>query len=244
MNLYRRFVLGSGIAVALSAGLAVVALAAAGGSLPPGSYTFTSTNASAVFGTFAPPAPSSGASVSVFRGMTSFQPEDSPGGSGTVSNMTTISLQVFSGGGAFGCFVLSPAHAGDFVVASDLTSAALHTTLYAADQCPGLPRVLTSSGPMAIAPGGGGLQFPIVLNVTWTWKGLAGTGQAENQFECGEYQTQSNNVYLSAGQNATGTITMGSLTMLSGARSSSAGLFSNTTNLDISGTPLAACFGS
>lgn len=250
MNLYRRLVLGSGIAIALAGAMAVAAFAAAGpgggGGLPPGSYTFTGTNAAAFFGTFGLPGPpTSGASVSVFRGMTSFQPEESQNGSGTVSNMTTIFLQVFSGGSAFGCFVLSPTHAGDFVVASDMTSATLQTTLTAGDQCPGPPRVLTSSGPMAAAGGGGGfgLQFPIVLNVTWTWKGVAGAGESQNQFQCGDYETQSQTVSLSAGQNAKGTIKMGQLTVLSGASASSAGLRTDTTNLEVSGAPLAACFG-
>src|ERR1700704_2942130 len=125
--IFRRLALVFSIAICGSVALAAAA-SAAGGGLGPGKYSFTSSAANALFGAGAkggPPAPTF--SVSVNRGLNSFQPMH-PKGPRTVFESTMVFVNEFdaTGAGGSGCFVIPES---DFTVAKDLQSAALHTTL-------------------------------------------------------------------------------------------------------------------
>lgn len=242
MNIPGKLVLASSIALGLLTALAVVAFAAGGPS--SGTYTFTAESAFAGFSSKDSPA---GAWVSVNRGMTAFRPDDSTVAATPASPATTIILTVSKADGSvgFGCFLLAPNHATDFQITPDLHSASLNTTLTAADQCPGAPRVLAGKGPSVLGGGGkgGGLPFPVVLNIAWNWNGVVANGTSQSELVCADYQTNSTAFFQSAGQTANGSISVGGASVLGGAGSSSASLHSDRSQVEISGNPLPACFG-
>ena len=234
-SLLGRFALVMSIAICGSLALATAVGAAGGGKLVPGEYVFTSISASATQGTGKPGAPSTqGVNVYVNRGLNSYQPED---GAGTVTNSTMVNVVTFSPtGGAYGCFVIDPS---EFTVSRDLQSASLHTTLTAANACPGVGAPVTGKTDVAPKPsGGGGLPLPMTIDLTWKGFGVTSTSRDRSTFECLDYSTQSTLVARSAGAAATGTVSI-----VSGPfKSDAAGVTSTDSRLAISGTPNPACF--
>jgi hypothetical protein len=234
-SLLRRFALVVSIAICGSLALATAVGAAGGGKLVPGEYVFTSISASATMGSGKLGAPSTqGVNVYVNRGLNSFQPED---GIGTVTNSTMVNVVTFSPtGGAYGCFVIDPS---EFTVSKNLQSASLHTTLTAANACPGVGAPVT--GKTDVAPkagGGGGLPLPMTIDLTWNGFGVTSTTRDRSSFECLDYSTQSTLVAHSAGAVATGAVSI-----VSGPfRSDAAGVSSTDSHLEINGTPNPACF--
>jgi hypothetical protein len=196
----RRFALVVSIAFCGSLALAVAAIAAGGGGLPPGDYTFTSTNAGAFFGTLKGGPPGQmGFSVNVFQGLNSFSPEDGKG-EPVVTNSTVVQFSLFSDTSSAGaCYVLT--NPSDFKVNRNLQTASLHTTL--TTLCPGFAAPLGKT--VAPLAGGGGLPPSIRVDVTWTGLGVVSTGHDRSTFQCLKYQTQSNNTIRSANANASGT---------------------------------------
>ena len=196
----RRFALVVSIVFCGSLALAVAAIAAGGGGLPPGDYTFTSTNASAFFGTLKGGPPGQmGFSVNVFQGLNSFAPEDGKGGP-IVTNSTVVQFSVFSDTSSSGaCYILDKP--SDFKVNRDLQTASLHTTL--STLCPGFAAPLGKS----LAPLAGGSALPATIRVDVTWKGLGVTsvGRDRSTFQCLKYNIQSTNTVRSANANASGT---------------------------------------
>ena len=223
--------------VSLTSAAAVIA---AGGGLAPGDYVFNNTSARASFTEAGGGKGAAGFDVTVNRGLNSFQPEDGDG-SPTVTRSTMVSLFEFSPatGGGGGCFVINPA---DFTVSQNNQRASLHTTLTAAQACPGAGSPVTGSGlsaPLGGGGGGGGLVFPVKLDVTWTGLGVTGTGRDSSSFTCAEYSTRATNLSRTAGAGAAGTVSGldGSFT------TAFAAVVSTDTHLDISGAPIPACFG-
>jgi len=237
----RRLALVFSIAICGSLALAAAAVAAGGG-LGPGSYTFSSTGANAFFGGGAkggPPTPTF--IVSVNQGLNSFQPMH-PKGPRIVMNSTMVFLTEFdaTGAGGYGCFVVPP---GDFTVAKNLQSAALHTTLTAGEACPGYGTPVAAGKNLSAyaggGGGGGGLVLPITVDVTWTGNGVVSTYKNRSSFQCLSYSEDGTSSYRDSSGNASG-----ATSALSGQFTS---VFSDVSSadsqLDISGTSQPPCFG-
>ena len=240
MILVKKFALAVSTVFAASLVLAVaVGAAVGGGGLGPGTYSFTSKEAGATFGTpKGGPSSQQGFSVIVDRGLNSFRPKD-PKAPRTVSNDTIVSLVIFddSGNATFGCFVINPA---DFAVSKDLQSARLHTTLTADEFCPGFGSPVTGTkgaAPFAVS-GGGGLPLPITLDIAWSGMGVIATGTDRSTSQCLDYSTQFSSSYQSTNAKASGTISA-----ISGSFDSQfADVTSSEVKATIKGTPQPACF--
>jgi hypothetical protein len=234
--LIRRLVLIVSIVFTGSIALAVAATAAGGG-LGPGSYTFTGTSASAYFGGFKGGPPHATFSVSVNRGLNSFEPED---GSTTVVQNTMVFFTQFdpTGAGGFGCFIIPPA---DFTVSSDLQSAALHTTLTSNNLCPGFGKPLGAATSGSGTPGlGGSLSLPITVDVTWSGVGVVSTFTDQFSYSCLARQTAGDSTFRdSVGGKATGTTSS-----LTGQFTTSvADVASQQGQLEVQGDVQPPCFG-
>ena len=236
----RRLALVFSIAICGSLALAAAA-SAAGGGLGPGKYTFTSSAANAFFGAGAkggPPAPTF--SVSVNQGLNSFQPIH-PKGPRTVFESTTVYITEFdtTGAGGSGCFIIPK---GDFTVAKNLQSAALHTTLTAAESCPGYASPVAAGknvAPYAGGGGGAGLVLPIKLDVSWTGSGVVSTYQDQSTFQCLDYNEEG----TSSRRDSTGSAA-GTISALAGSFTSDlADVSSAASQLDIKGTSQPPCSG-
>jgi hypothetical protein len=236
MSLLRRFALMFSIVLVGSLAFAAGAVAASG-ALAPGSYVFTSTSADATFGVAKGSPPSAqGFSVFVNRGLNSYQPENGKG-QRTVTNSTMVQLSMFSAtGSTFGCFTIDPSN---FKVNKSLQSASLHTTLTAADACPGVGAPVTGKSDIVPAPGnGGGLSLPITIDLTWSGLGVTATSRDRNSLACLDYSTQGTNTSRTSSATVSGTISA-----LSGLLNSDvSGISTTDTRLDISGTPDPRCF--
>ncbi len=236
----RRLVLLVSIAFCGSLALAAGAVAAGGGGLAPGQYTFNDVSANAFFGgKGGPPAPTF--SIFVNRGLNSFEPSDGHGeGQGTVTQSTMVQLQETdaSGFSSFGCFVIPD---GDFVVAGNLQSASLHTTLTATDICPGAGSPVGGApqpGPKA-ATGGGGLTLPISVNLKWSGANVISTSHDRFSMRCLDLtETGANTFRDSLGGSASGSIDTST-----GLSSQSADVSAQTGSLDIQGAAQPPCFG-
>ena len=202
----RRLVLVASIVCCGSLALAAGASAAKGGALGPGDYTFTSTSANAFFGGGkGGKVPQPSFSVFVSRGLNSFEP-DQKNATNTVMQSTMVQYTEFdsTGVGGFGCFIIPE---GDFTVAKNLQSASLHTTLTANNVCPGAGTPVgggKNAAPMP--PSGGGLTFPITVDVTWSGVGVTTSQRDRFSFTCLKHQENgTNNSRDSIGGTASGT---------------------------------------
>jgi hypothetical protein len=231
MTLLRRLVLIVSIVVSGSLALALAATAAGsagpapggkgGGPLGPGQYTFTDTSVSAIFGA---PTAKGGIPqflISVNRNVSSFQPDE---GQDSVTKGTTVTLQITTPAiTGFGCFTIDPSN---FTVSKDLQTAALHTTLSA--PCPG-------------KPSGSGLPPSIRLDVTWAGNGVVGASRNNNNFECADYATSTNFVAHAAGNTASGSVTLQSVTLLPQGPADASTLQSSETRTHITGVEQTSC---
>jgi hypothetical protein len=209
MSIVRRLAFVVSIVFCGSLALAAAVVAAGGGGgLGPGVYTITDKNANATFGTLKGGPPNQqGFNVNVDQGLNSFRPKD-PNGPRTVMNDTIVSLSIFDdlGNYSYGCFIINPA---DFTISKNLQTARVHTTLSAAEVCPGFGAPLTgnSVGANAFSGGGGtGLPLPISLDVTWTGLGVTSTSTDRSTYQCLDYSTQFNSAFSSSSATASGTI--------------------------------------
>jgi hypothetical protein len=233
MTLLRRLVLIVSIVVSGSLALALAATAAGtgagpvpggkgGGPLGPGQYTFTDTSASAIFG-----APTNKGGIpqfviSVDRNVSSFHPDE---GQDSVTKGTTVTLQITTPAiTGFGCFTIDPS---SFTVSKDLQTAALHTTL--STPCPG-------------KPSGSGLPASIRLDIAWAGNGVVGNSRNSNNFECADYSTSTDFVAHAAGNKASGSVTLQSVSLLPQGPADASTLQSSETHTRISGVEQAACF--
>jgi len=240
MILVKKLALVVSVVFGASLVLAAAAVAAGGGDLGPGTYSFTTKEAGATFGTpKGGPSSQQGFSVIVNRGLNSFRTRD-PKAPRTVLNTSIVSLVIFddAGDATFGCFIINPA---DFTVSKDLQSAKLRTTLTADEVCPGLgsPVSGTKGAPPFGGPGGGAaLPLPISLDIAWTGNGVAVTGTDRSTTQCLDYSTQFNSSYQFSSASASGTISAiaGSFT------TPLAGVTSSDIKATIKGTPQPACF--
>jgi hypothetical protein len=243
MTVLRRLALVISIVFCGSLALAGAAVAAAsgGGGLGPGVYAFANKSASATFGTLkgGPPG-QQGFSVNVDQGLNSFRPKD-PEGPRTVMDSTIVSLSTFDEAGnlTFGCFVINPS---DFTVSKNLQKARVHTTLTAAELCPGFGAPVTgksSVSPVAPVGGGGaGLPLPISLDVTWTGLGVTSTATDRSTFECLDNSTQFSSLFHSSNANASGT-----MSAINGSFDTSLGVVSSSdTHATVKGVAQPACF--
>jgi hypothetical protein len=232
MTLLRRLVLIVSIVVSGSLALALAATAAGtsggtvpggkGGPLGPGQYTFTDSSASAIFGAATTKGGIPQFVISVDRNVSSFQPDE---GQDSVTKATTVTLQINTPAiTGFGCFTIDPSN---FTVSKDLQSAALHTTL--STPCPG-------------KPGGSGLPASIRLDVTWAGNGVVGTSHNNSNFECANYATSTNFVAHAAGNTASGSVTLQSVSLLPQGPADASTLSSSETRTHIRGVEQPACF--
>jgi hypothetical protein len=240
MILLKKLALVVSVVFGASLVLAAAVVAATGGDLGPGSYSFTSKEAGATFGTpKGGPSSQQGFSVIVDRGLNSFRPKD-PKAPRTVLNTSIVSLVIFddAGDATFGCFIINPS---DFTVSNDLQSAKLHTTLTADQVCPGYgsPVTGTKGAPPFGGPGGGAaLPLPISLDFSWTGAGVAVTGTDRSTTQCLDYSTQFNSSYQSSSASASGTISA----IAGSFNTPNAGVTSSDIKATIKGTPKPACF--
>jgi hypothetical protein len=241
MSLVRRLALVVSIAVFGSLALAgAVGAAGGGGGLGPGTYIFSNKDASATFGTMrgGPPG-QQGFSVIVDRGLNSFRPRD-PNGQRTIMNSTIVSLAVFddAGNSTFGCFLVNPS---DFSISKNLQTASVHTTLTAAEVCPGFGAPVTAPQTgVSPLPGGGGiaLPLPISLDVTWSGMGVTATSTDRSTFQCLDYSTQFNSSYRSSNANASAT-----MSAIGGSFNTSLGVVSSSdTHATVKSSPEPSCF--
>jgi hypothetical protein len=239
--LIRRVSLVVSIVFCGSLAAAAAAVAAGGGGLGPGDYRFVNTTAAAQFGFPNDPTQTTGFDVFVSQGLNSFELDQGNNDNNPViSNSTLVQLQVFGvKGSGFFCFVLN--NQSDFKVSKNLQSASLHTNLTADEMCKtGAPVTGKAAGVTPFAGGGGpGLVPPFQIDITWTGTGVTGSGKDHNTFKCGSYSTDGTTVTKTAGENASGTISV-----LGGSfAASTAGIIFNDTHMNISGFPLQGCFG-
>jgi hypothetical protein len=236
----RRLVLVFSIVVCSSLALAT-AVFGAGGGLTPGQYSFNDTSANAFFG-YGKGGPPEGFSVFVNRGINSFEPEDSTGGT-TVVRSTMVQLAVYSATvNGFACYVIPES---DFVVSSNLQSASLHTTLTTANLCKGFGVPATSKTAVAplvanaAAAPAGGLPPTITLNVTWTGNGVTAYMTSKTSLECLDYSNQGSFKGRSVAAGAAGTISMlaGSFT----TAPNTAVIGSSDSTIEISGYQSPSC---
>lgn len=206
---------GGGLA-ALSLALAGSALAGGGGFPPPGNYTFNDTAAFASY-QIAPPGPTSGGDylfLSVDRGVQTFQPRNANQDGNDVitqaGTMLTLSASISSTNTfEYGCWMI-PDRA--FSVSDRLRSASL--TVHIDDKtvlCPGIPTGPAAAlGKGVVSPkgGGGGVTFPLPLDVSasWMWKGLVGSSHDTNSFKCGVLSVKSDSSRQSAMSTSTATV--------------------------------------
>lgn len=203
--LTRRLPMVFSIVILGSLAFAAGAVAAGGGGLGPGNYSFSNKSADASFGMGGKGGPA-GPSWSVFvnEGLNSFKPRS--GGSRLVDNSTVVFVTEFDalGNGGYGCFVVPNS---DFTVSRDLSTAALHTTLTLDEVCPGYASPVDGGNSVAYAGGGeGGLELPIRVDVTWTGRGAAGTSKSTFTFRCLTYGENGSGTYSFIGASASGTI--------------------------------------
>jgi hypothetical protein len=234
-------------------GLFSIALAgsavAGGGGWPPAPGTYKTKDISANASLAGPltticnpkgcfPQPSEIAYVNVDRGLHTFKPR---GGeilvqqSGTMLN---LSLYTTSGPGVNGCWIIADS---DFIVAENLSSASLLTTVPAASNCPGTPLAVSSTNvvtPKGGGGGGGGGTEPITLNVSWTFKGVVSHSQDEGELVCGSFKTKSAFDLDHATATSHGQITGASSTLTADFAS----IDNSSSKQVVKGTPLAACF--
>jgi hypothetical protein len=238
--LVRRLVLVFSIVFCGSLALAAAAVAAGGGGLAPGQYTFTNVGATAFFGgKGGGPQPSF--DIFVNRGLNSFQPEDNQGQDNEiVTKSTMIVLTAFDakGAGGTGCFIIPD---GDFVVAKNLQSASLHTTLTAQNQCPGPGQPVGGAptvGPKA-GGGGGGLQLPIAVNLTWKGAHVISTSRDHFTMSCLDHSVEGNNTL----RDSLGGSASGSIGSTSGLSTLAADVTSQDGTLEVQGQIQPPCFG-
>ncbi|HEY2598295.1 MAG TPA: hypothetical protein VGJ79_07420 [Candidatus Dormibacteraeota bacterium] len=239
MILVKKFALVVSLVFSGALALAAVAVAAGGGGLSPGAYTFTDKEAMATFGTLrgGPPG-QQGFSVIVDRGLNSFRNKGSEA-SRTVISSTMVSLTIFddAGSATFGCFMVNSA---DFSVSKDLQAANLHTTLTADEVCPGAGAPLTKTGastPFAVGGGGAALPLPITLDIAWTGLGVTSVGTDHSTSRCLDYSTDFNSTFKTSNANATGTISA-----INGSFATPFGdVISSDVKANIKGVPQTAC---
>lgn len=201
---------------ALSLAFAGSAAAGGGGFPPPGNYTFDDTGAFASY-QLAPPGPIGGGDfvfLSVDRGVQTFRPRNAnDDGSEVITQagtMLTLSASISSTNTfEFGCWMIPDSA---FVVGDNLHGASL--AVHITDQtllCPGIPTGPAAAlGKGVVSPkgGGGGVTFPLPLdvNASWTWKGLVGRSHDTNSFKCGVLSVKSDSSRDSAVSTSTGTV--------------------------------------
>jgi hypothetical protein len=214
-RLLRLVTVGGGL-TALSLAFAGSALAGGGGFPPPGSYALKDTGAFASY-EIAPPGPITGGDyvyLSVDRGVQTFRPRDPNGdGNGVITQAGTMlnlsaslsSTNTFE----YGCWMIPDSA---FAVGDNLHGASL--AVHITDQtplCPGIPTGPAAAlGKGVVSPkgGGGGVTFPLPLdvNASWTWKGLIGSSRDTNSFKCGVLSVKSDSSRDSAMSTSTGTV--------------------------------------
>ena len=233
----RRLVLVLSIVTCGSLAMAAGAYAAGGG-LGPGKYSFTSTSANADFGVGKglPPGPSM--SVFVNQGYNSFQPTH-PKGPRIVTKSTMVQFSEFdpsTNSGGFGCFVIP---ATDFTVAKNLQTAGLHTTLTAAEACPGVGSPVAAGKDVTGFAGGGvgGLVLPITVDVTWTGYDVVTTYRNTFSLQCLNYKEDGSNASKDGFASAAG-----SSSALSGQMTSDFAIVSSSKGtLNVFGTAQPPC---
>jgi hypothetical protein len=120
-----------------------------------------------------------------------------------------------------GCFRINPA---DFTISSDLSAAALHTTLYAdGPACQGATNSLS--------------QSPLHLDVTWVGAGPIATTSGDGHFTCLTYRmdTSARQVINNGGTSTT------SLTGFAGSFTGTGGLGSSDKRIHAQGVPAQSC---
>ncbi len=237
----------AGLTGLVSIALASSAVAGGGGWPPaPGNYRQSDTSAFASLsgppttvitpGKGGGPGPSDFAYVGVDRGLHTFKPKSGPGLVQQSGTMLTLDLFTASGGYTSGCWIIADR---DFVVATDLSSASLSTTVPAASNCPGSPlNVSALNGVTGKGGGGGGGGAPVTLNLSWTYNGVISHSQDNGVLRCGSFQTTAHYDDDHASASAQGQISGATGTMTSDYSSIDKSAYDQVVN----GVPADACF--
>jgi len=237
----------AGLTGLVSIALASSAVAGYGGWPPaPGNYRQTDVSAYAsLYGpatTVTPPGKGGGggggsdfAYVSVDRGL---KPKSGTRLAQQSGTMLTLFGFTAGGGYTWGCWMIADT---DFVVASDLSSASLSTTVPAASNCPGAPMNVSAVNGVTAKGGdggGGGGGSPTTLSILWTYKGVVSHSHDNGVQSCGSFQTTAHydNDHATAG--AQGTISGATGPMESDYSSIDKTVF----NQVVKGVPADACF--
>jgi hypothetical protein len=183
--------------------------------------------------------------LSVDRGVQTFRPRN-PNQDGDdviiqAGTMLTLSASLSSTNTfEYGCWMIPDSA---FALGDKLHSATL--AVHITDQtllCPGIPTGPAAAlGKGVVTPkgGGGGVTFPLPLdvNASWTWKGLVGTSHDTNSFKCGVLSVKSESSRDSAVSTSTGTVSG-----INGTPSDSfAQIFGSESKMNVNGTLPVNC---
>jgi hypothetical protein len=188
------------------------------GALAAGKYEFTRTEANYSLFPSDPSQPQIGITVS--RNTSALNPQGGP-----ASSTAETDLFIFVNSGTVagvGCFVL--ANPADFTISSNLSTAALHTTLSSqTPTCNGFPSTLS--------------PLPPTVDVTWTGAGPISETRDEGHSKCLDYTVQSSGLQtINNGGTATAT-----LSGLPGSFTTVGGMGSNKTRIETRGVPQQSC---
>lgn len=191
------------LSIAVTGSLAFAAAAFGAGGMGPGNYSFSSQSANAFFGMDTKGGPPSASwSVSVNRGLNSFNPRGS--GAPVVERNTTVYVSEFDalGNGGYGCFVVPDSA---FSVSRDLSSASLHATLTADEICDGYATPVGKSTTYA-GGAGGSLTLPMTVDVSWSATTATTTNTDVFTFRCLNFNENGNDTIHSVQASASGSI--------------------------------------
>jgi len=187
------------------------------GALAAGKYQFTRTEANYSLFSSDPSQPR--LNIGVSRNTSASNRTGSPSSSTSETDLfMSVSSSTVNG---FGCFIVAP---GDFTISSDLSTAALHTTLSSqTPTCAGFPQA--------------GFPLPTTVDVTWTGAGPIATTRDSNTFECLDYTSKSTGLQtINNGGTATATVSG-----IPGSFTTVGGMGSNDTRIDAKGVPQTSC---
>jgi hypothetical protein len=152
--------------------------------------------------------------------------------------MLNFSLSTTSGASFGGCWMIADS---DFVVANDLSSASLLTTVQGESNCPGTPLAVSSTNVVTGkggGDGGGGGVGPITLNIAWTYKGVVSHARDDGTLTCGNFKTAAGQDSDHATADSQGQITGASATLTSDFAS----IDQSSSKQVVKGAPVDACF--
>jgi len=181
--------------------------------------------------------------LTVSRSTFVFRPTENSGGTPIIQRGTMLIIFV-EGASFFGsdCFMIPDT---DFVVSTDVQSAALNATVNANNRCQGFGQSLQDIA--AGKPGGGpppvvGFQFPLTVSASWSGNGATVAIVSDARESCAGFSLEGHISDSSARGTATGLVSMPGLTVTTPS-TDQAGMDEGALVTDTQGVPPLSCFG-